>query len=84
MSREKLSQYIVAQGYYTFRRLRKVKQLPKRILRASPFDFLRGKAGRFDFPIYIVCLDELPVTTSEKIKKVELKKKYGKSQQDQI
>lgn len=39
--------------------------------------FLQGKVGKYKFPTYVEILDELPLTSSGKIKKVELKEKYG-------
>ena len=40
-------------------------------------DFLKGKIARFKFPAHIMFIDDLPMTTSGKIKKIELKNKYG-------
>lgn len=39
--------------------------------------FLKGKVARFKFPNHILCLDALPMTSSGKIRKLELKEKYG-------
>jgi fatty-acyl-CoA synthase len=41
------------------------------------YDFLEGKIGRYKFPTQIELVDALPMTASGKIKKVELKGKYG-------
>ncbi|GAB6161765.1 long-chain fatty acid--CoA ligase [Desulfothermus naphthae] len=41
------------------------------------YDFLEGKIARYKYPRHIKFIDELPMTASGKIKKVELKKKYG-------
>jgi len=40
-------------------------------------EFLRGKVAKFKIPVYVEFVDSLPVTSAGKIKKVELKKKYG-------
>jgi fatty-acyl-CoA synthase len=40
-------------------------------------EFLNGKLARFKLPSHIKFIGELPMTTSGKIKKVELKEKYG-------
>ena len=40
-------------------------------------DFLKGKIAKFKFPTHIKFIDDLPMTTSGKIRKIELKKKYG-------
>lgn len=39
--------------------------------------FLEGKVARYKYPKQIQLLDKLPMTTTGKIKKVELKEKYG-------
>lgn len=39
--------------------------------------FLDGKVARYKFPRHVKFLDELPMTASGKMKKVELKEKYG-------
>lgn len=39
--------------------------------------FLEGKAAKYKFPKYIQILEELPMTASGKIKKSDLKAKYG-------
>jgi len=41
------------------------------------YDFLEGKIARYKFPRHIKFVDHLPITASGKIKKVELKEKYG-------
>lgn len=45
--------------------------------REELIDFLNGKVARYKFPTHFKFMDELPMTASGKIKKVELKKKYG-------
>jgi fatty-acyl-CoA synthase len=39
--------------------------------------FLQGKVARFKIPMHMEFLDELPMTASGRIKKVDLKEKYG-------
>lgn len=39
--------------------------------------FLEGKVARYKYPKQMQLLEELPMTTTGKIKKVELKEKYG-------
>ena len=45
--------------------------------REEMLDFLDGKVARYKFPIRVEFLDKLPMTASGKVKKAELKKKYG-------
>jgi fatty-acyl-CoA synthase len=45
--------------------------------REEVFEFLQGKIARFKFPASVEFLDELPMTASGRIKKVDLKEKYG-------
>ena len=40
------------------------------------FEFLQGRIARFKFPAYVEFVDELPMTASGRIKKVDLKEKY--------
>ncbi|MDY6880977.1 MAG: long-chain-fatty-acid--CoA ligase [Thermodesulfobacteriota bacterium] len=40
-------------------------------------EFLEGKVARFKFPSHLKLLDSIPMTASGKMKKVELKEKYG-------
>lgn len=40
-------------------------------------EFLEGKVSRFKFPSHIKLVDSIPMTASGKMKKVELKEKYG-------
>jgi len=40
------------------------------------FEFLQGRIARFKFPTYVEFVDELPMTASGRIKKVDLKGKY--------
>ena len=40
-------------------------------------EFLAGKIAKYKWPSHVQILDELPMTASGKIKKVELKEKYG-------
>ncbi|PIV23076.1 MAG: AMP-dependent synthetase [Deltaproteobacteria bacterium CG_4_8_14_3_um_filter_45_9] len=54
--------------------------LPKqgaKLTREEVLQFLQGKVAKFKFPTYVEFLSELPMTSSGKIKKVELKEKYG-------
>jgi fatty-acyl-CoA synthase len=41
------------------------------------FEFLQGRIARFKFPTYVEFVGELPMTASGRIKKVDLKEKYG-------
>jgi fatty-acyl-CoA synthase len=41
-------------------------------------EFLNGKVAKFKFPTRLEIMDELPITASGKVKKVELKKKEKK------
>lgn len=45
--------------------------------REEMLDFLEGKVARYKFPRHVEFVDELPMTASGKIKKVELKRRYG-------
>ncbi len=47
------------------------------ITREEIYEFLKGKVAKFKYPSHIEFLDGLPMTASGKIRKVELKKKYG-------
>ncbi len=49
------------------------------LTREKILEFLDGKLARFKFPSHIKFVRELPMTASGKIKKVELKEKYGGS-----
>ncbi len=51
-------------------RFSKVKK-GETITKEETYDFFREKAAGFKFLIHIVCLDELPMTSTGKIKKVE-------------
>jgi fatty-acyl-CoA synthase len=42
------------------------------------YEYLDGKVARYKFPKHIVFMEELPMTASGKIKKVELKERYGR------
>ncbi len=46
------------------------------LTREEVIEFLQGKIARFKFPKYIEFVKELPMTTSGRIKKVELKERY--------
>ena len=48
-----------------------------KITKEEMSEFLKGKVARYKFPSQIKFLDELPLTGMGKVKKVELKKKYG-------
>ena len=41
------------------------------------FDYLKGKVAKYKIPTHVKFLDELPMTSSGKMKKIELKEKYG-------
>ncbi len=41
--------------------------------------FLEGKASRYKYPRHVKLVDELPMTSTMKIKKAELKEKYAKA-----
>ena len=49
----------------------------EKLSKEEVLEFLQGKIARFKFPAYVEFVDELPMTASGRIKKVELKKKYG-------
>jgi fatty-acyl-CoA synthase len=40
-------------------------------------EFLQGKVGRYKLPTHVRFVDELPITASGRIKKADLKEKYG-------
>ena len=40
-------------------------------------DFLKGKVAKYKFPARFEFLKELPLTATMKVKKGELKKRYG-------
>jgi fatty-acyl-CoA synthase len=45
--------------------------------------FLEGKVAKYKYPGHMEVLSELPMTASGKVKKVDLKKKYGVRLQDE-
>jgi fatty-acyl-CoA synthase len=54
--------------------------LPKEgqnISKEEVLEFLRGKVAKFKIPVHVEFVDSLPMTSAGKVKKVELKKKYG-------
>jgi fatty-acyl-CoA synthase len=49
----------------------------EKVLKDEIFEFLQGRIAKFKFPTYVEFVDELPMTASGRIKKVDLKEKYG-------
>jgi fatty-acyl-CoA synthase len=53
-----------------------VPKLGEKLSKEEVFEFLQGRIARFKFPTYVEFVDELPMTASGRIKKVDLKEKY--------
>jgi fatty-acyl-CoA synthase len=49
------------------------------LTKGEVLEFLRGKVARYKLPTHLVLVDDLPLTASGRIKKVDLKEKYGRS-----
>jgi fatty-acyl-CoA synthase len=47
------------------------------LTREEVLSFLQGKVARYKLPTHVQLVDELPLTASGRIKKVDLKEKYG-------
>ena len=54
----------------------------EKITKEEILSFLEGKVAHFKFPKYIKFIDELPLTADMKVRKVELKQKYGSPSDD--
>jgi fatty-acyl-CoA synthase len=49
----------------------------ERLTREEVLSFLQGKVARYKIPMHIEFVDELPMTASGRIKKVDLREKYA-------
>ncbi|WP_299979919.1 AMP-binding protein [Desulfobacula sp.] len=47
------------------------------LTREEATEFLKGKVAKYKYPRYLEFVDQLPMTASGKVKKADLKKKYG-------
>jgi len=54
-----------------------VPQEGEKLSKAEILDFLQGKVAKFKIPVYVEFMDSLPMTAAGKVRKVELKEKFG-------